>query len=275
MDILPVVQNFFGKPVRFFKAEFQVETHHRYGGTSIENQTETHSCYTNASYANFTLETWAIPLPDYSQAIGYPTAQIFDLIKRNKETFAGFYRQETIPDALGRRQNTILMAVEMCDMITAKLHTSRIKNPETRAAVIQFQRWVILMFGLIRRGRLRPIRWIQSKEAPPEYFAVLSLPSGRETRRAVLALAKKDNITEQQVYRRIQKFTGTNMITAKGMPRRHRSDKGLYRSSSEYQQVLEYRQVHPKAMGAEIRNALGLRVSAGRINYWIRNSFVH
>jgi len=50
----PIIQNFFGKPVRFFKADFRIEEHSR---------------YTNAPPMNFMLETWAIPLPDYSQAI--------------------------------------------------------------------------------------------------------------------------------------------------------------------------------------------------------------
>lgn len=290
MNTLPVVQTFFGKPVRFFKAEFQVEMNHHNGGSFIENPTEmgsrngtpsvkniteTHPRNGDASIGFFTLETWAISLPDYCRAIGYPVKKIFDLIQRSKEVFDGFYRQEIIPDTLGRRQKSILIAVEMCDMLTAKLHTSRIKDPKTRAAVIQFQRWVILMFGLIRRGRLRPVRWIQGKEAPPEYLAVLSLPSGRETRKAVLILAEKNNITEQQVYRRIQKLTGTNIITVKGKPRRTRSDKGSYRNSSEYQQVLEYRQTHTQAMGAEIKRALDLSVSAARINGWIRDMFIH
>ena len=274
MNTLPVVQTFFGKPVRFFKAEFQVENH-RYGGTSIENASEERHHHDASPRINFTLETWAIPLPDYASAIGYPARVIRRMIHLNNDIFDGFYRHETIYDAQAHRQRTILMAVEMCDMLTARLQASRIKDPETRAAVIRFQRWVIMMFGLIRRRRLRPVRWIQGKEAPPEYLAVLSLPSGRETRKAVLILAQKNNITEQQVYRRIQKLTGTNIITVKGKPRRTRSDKGSYRNSSEYQQVLEYRQTHPQAMGAEIKRALDLSVSAARINGWIRDMFIH
>jgi hypothetical protein len=77
MDTLPVVQNFFGKPVRFFKADFWVEEHCRND---------------NAPPMNFMLETWAIPLPDYAKAIGYGVEHIWRIIQRSDETFAGFYR---------------------------------------------------------------------------------------------------------------------------------------------------------------------------------------
>ncbi|HPL64825.1 MAG TPA: hypothetical protein PK587_13765 [Syntrophales bacterium] len=268
MDTLPVIQTFFGKPVRFFKTEFEVEEHSHNG---------------NAPHMNFVLETWAMPLPDYSRAIGYPIPKIFVLIQRSKEVFDGFYRYESIYDAQGHRQRTIIMAIEMCDMLTAKLHTSRIKDPATRAAVIKFQRWTIHMFCLIRRGKLRPVRF-QGAEIPADYLTILSLPPGRETRKAVVALAQKENLSEQQIYRRCQKLTSENMRTRKGEPRRARSDKGEYRTKPEYLAVKTFIAEHPEYLGngnrhkqnlqKEIRGILGLSISEGTINRWIREAAI-
>jgi len=271
MDISkPVIQNFFGKPVRFFKADFWVEEHSHNGNAPIENSIEEHCRYDNAPPLNFMLETWAIPLPDYAKAIGYGVEHIWRIIQRSDETFSGFYRHETIYDAQAHRQRTTIMAVEMCDMLTAKLHTSRIKDPETRAAVIRFQRWVIMMFGLIRRGKLRPARWPKDYNAPSSYLTLCSIPSGRDLAEAVAALAKEEKRSETTIYRRLQKMTGENVTTRKGVPRRTRSEAGSHRQRSEYQQALEYKRTHPKAGGAEIRQACGLSVSASRVNAWLR-----
>lgn len=266
----PIIQNFFGKPVRFFKADFRVEMNHRNGGAPIENMTEMGSRNGTPCAMKFTLETWAIPLPDYCRAIGYPEPKIRDMLKRNKEAFEDFYKAELVHDSLGRLQSTILMAVEICDMITARLQASRIKDPATRSAVIRFQRWVIMMFGLIRRGKLRPARWPKERDVPANYLALCSLPSGRDLKEAVLALAKQEERHPATIYRRLQKFTGENTTTRKGVPRRTRSEAGSHRQRPEYQMVLDYKREHPKAGGTEIRQACNLSASASRINAWMR-----
>lgn len=266
----PVIQTFFGKPVRFFKADFWVEEHCRNDNTSIENTREERCRYDTSPQINFTLETWAITLPDYAQAIGYGEEHIRRIIQRSADSFHGFYRHETIYDAQAHRQRTIIMAVEMCDMITARLQASRIKDPETRAAVIRFQRWVIMMFGLIRRGKLRPARWPKDYRAPSTYLTLCSLPSGRDLKEAVAALAKQEKRSETTIYRRLQTMTGENVTTRKGVPRKTRSEAGSHRQRPEYQQALDYKRLHPKAGGAEIRQACGLAVSASRVNAWLR-----
>lgn len=251
----PVIQNFFGKPVRFFKADFEVEMGCRYDTPSMQI---------------FQLESVAVPLPDYANAIGYGEEHIRKIIQRSQDVFEGFYRTERITDALGRLQPTVLMAVEMCDMLTAKLHTSRIKDPETRAAVIRFQRWVIMMFGLIRRGKLRPARWPKGRDIPSDYLALCSIPTGRDLAAAVADLARQENRSETTIYRRLQKMTGENVTTRKGVPRKTRSEAGSHRKRPEYQMALDYKREHPKAGGAVIRQACGLSVSADRINAWLR-----
>jgi hypothetical protein len=266
----PVIQTFFGKPVRFFKADFWVEENHHYDGAPLQNTTEERGRNDPSPIVNFLLETWAVPFPDFCRAIGYEERAIRLMISRNADAFHGFYRHETIYDAQAHRQRTIIMAVEMCDMITARLQASRIKDPETRAAVIRFQRWVIMMFGLIRRGKLRPARWPKDYNAPSAYLTLCSMPSGRDLTAAVAALAQKENRSETTIYRRLQKMTGENVTTRKGIPRKTRSEAGVHHKRPEYQQALDYKRKHPKAGGAVIRQACGLLVSASRINAWLR-----
>lgn len=223
MNRLPIIQTFFDKPVRFFKAEFTPELYPRNGDTG---------------YPETLLETGAIPLPDYCEAIGYPVKKIFDMIHRNKDVFEGFYRHELILDRFGRQQrNTILMAVEMCDGLNMKLHTTRLKDPAVREMVTRFQRWVLFAFHLIRTGKLRGVRWNIGKEIPSEILRILSLPSGRETCKAVKEKAVQDGISLQQAYRRLQQVRGSNSITYKGVPKRSPSFKGAFMKTAEYKTV--------------------------------------
>lgn len=60
MNTLPVVQNFFGKPVRFFKAEFQVETHHHNDAFPMEKTIEENHRNGGSPLEKFTLETWSM-----------------------------------------------------------------------------------------------------------------------------------------------------------------------------------------------------------------------
>lgn len=260
MDTLPVIQNFFGKPVRFFKAEFKMEIRGHHAPQSPEK---------------ITIETWGVPFPDFCRSIEKSEKDIRRMINLSDDVFRPFYRIEHIPDALGRQRTTILMAYEMCMLLAARLNTSKIKDADLKEKIVQFQQWIMIVFHMIRRGKLRPVRMYRGAESPPDYLSILSLPSGRETRKAVIELARKESVTEQQIYRRFQKLTGENMRTRKGNPKQSPSTAGNYRKRPEYQQVLGYRKDHPKAMGAEIRRALDLGVSAGRINFWIKATHIH
>jgi len=255
MNTLPIIQTFFDKPVRFFEAEFTPEMH-SYNG--------------NASPIKKLLETWAIPLPDYARAIGYPIPKIFEMIKRNIGVFEGFYRTEPIPDSLGRMQQTIIMAVEMCDGLNMKLHTTRLKDPNVREMVTRFQRWVLFAFHLIRTGKLRGVRWNIGKEIPSEILRILSLPSGRETSNAVKEFSEKEGISKAQGYHRLQQVRGSNSLTVKGIPKRSPSFKGTTKHPAERQKALAYKNEHPKAGGKEIKEKLGVIVSRNTINTWIR-----
>lgn len=255
MNTLPVIQNFFGKPVRFFKTEFTPDLYPRYGDTGSQKTL---------------LKTWAIPLPDYCDAIGYPVKKIFDMIQRNRDVFDGFYRHELILDRFGGQQRrTILVAIEMCDGLNMKLHTTRIKDPAVRESVTRFQRFMIYAFHLLRTGRLRGVRWNLSKDVPAEVLAILSLPSGREHKQSVLEYAKQEGICLGNAYRRLKSIRGSNIITKKGKPKENRSNKGSTHYPEERQKAITYKAEHLRAMGKEIKEAMSLTVSSNTVNRWI------
>lgn len=209
MENKPVVQNFLGKPVRFYKTVFELEMG---------------SCNVTPSSRKFKLETIAVPLPDYCSAIGILEHGLRQMIQLSEEVFKGLYRTEIIPDALGRNQPTIIMAQEMVDGLTFKIHTSRIKDPETRNQVIDFQRFIMLTIGLIRRGKLLSTHDLATSfSCPPDYQNLLTLPSGRDLKRAVGMVADKEGLSAETVYRKLRRIRGSNVINARGVPRKQRA----------------------------------------------------
>lgn len=280
MESLPIIQSFLDRPVRFFKARFEIEMRCH---NDTQSSSDLYPRYGGTGMQQTILQTWAIPLPDYSRAIGYPDKKIFEMIKRNKDVFDGFYRTELILDRSGgQRRNTILMAVEMCDGLNMKLHTTRIKDPGVREFVVRFQRWVLLAFHALRTGKLRPSYWRPKGDVLDEYERVLLLPMGRETSRAVKALAEKDGRSLQQEYRRLQKIRGSNALTSKGKPRKSPSFKGTTRYPEERAKVMTFITEHPEYLGhgnrfkdhqkKEIHKILGLQVSCARMCAWIREA---
>lgn len=256
MNTFPVIQSFFGKPVRFFKTEFVVELRGHHDPPAL---------------SNFHIETWAVPFPDFCRAIGYDERAVKRLIERSDEVFKPFYRTEIIFDMQAvQRRATILMSYEMCQLLVAKLETARIKDEATRCLVIDFQRWAIIAFHLLRTGKLRGVRWNLGKDVPAEVLAILSIPSGREHKQAAREYADKESISLTHAYWRLKSIRGSNIITAKGKPKSTRSDKGSTHYPDERQKAIAYRAEHPRAMGEEIKQALGLTVSSNTINIWIR-----
>ena len=209
-DVKPVMQHFLGKPVRVFRATFQV-------GMGSRNMT--------SSSRVFTLQTYAIPLPDLCNSIGILEHGLRQMIKQSEEVFAGLYRTEPLLDALGRMQQTILLSQEMVDGLVFKLSTSRIKDPETRARVVEFQRFVMLTIGLIRKGKLKAVHDPAQALAstPPAYQDLLLLTSGRDLRQGVDALAAEEGKSTSTVYRKLLQYRGNTVITKTGQPRKRRT----------------------------------------------------
>lgn len=205
--ITPIIQSFFGTVVRFFNAEFKMEMRHHYD---------------TPSPTEIVIKTWAVALPDYATSIGYPEHLIRRMIRLNNEVFRHLWRIEQIPDVLGRIQPTILMAQAMCDMLATNLYTSRIKDPSKRAAIIRFQQWTMIVFDMIRMGKLRPARWPQRTNVSQKYLPLLSIPSGKFHREKIIELAREEGRCLNTIYRRLKLVRGSNIITAKGKPRKSR-----------------------------------------------------
>lgn len=249
METLPVIQNFFGKPVRFFKADI-VGT---WGGYDTPLR----------------LETWMIPFPDFCSALGQEEKEVRRKIRLDDEVYKGLYSTELILDRTNsQRRHTLLMAYEMCQLIVAKLETSRIKDPVKQAMVIAFQQRLMIAFHLLRTGKIRPVRWDIGKDIPAEYLDILSLPMGREHRKTVQELAEREGKSLQHTYRRLQSLRGGNAITKKGTPKRRRSDAGAYRKTSAYKTVEFVYCQHPKLLKKEIARIAG--VPYGKVVRWLR-----
>jgi hypothetical protein len=255
MNQLPIIQTFFGKPVRFFEADFEIEMGGRNGPPSSNK---------------IILKTWATPFPDYCRAVGYQEREITKIINRNPDLFDGFFRLEVLPDSLGRLQKTILMAQAMCDMITARLQASRIKDPATREMVIDFQRWVIFAFEAIRTGKLRPVRWHKGMDVRPEYMRILSLPCGAATMDAVKALAAVEKKSIQRIYRRLKDVRGTNAITARGIPRKSPSTSGSHKRPAEVDRILLFATANPAATNKKICALSDTAYHYGHVNAILR-----
>jgi len=209
MDDRPVIQNFLGKPVRFFKDSFQVELPLREGNLSVRV---------------FALKTYATPLPDFCSAIGCKESRVISLIESSREVFQGLYRTERLPDIHGRIQPCILMAQELVEILISKILAAAGKDPLTRARMFKFQRWFMLTVGLIRNGKFQFIRnsFNQFKEATQEYRDILFLRSGHEIALRVKAIAEKEGVYPSTVYARLRQMRGGNVINGKGVPRKTR-----------------------------------------------------
>jgi len=227
MDTKPVVQNFLGKPVRFYKTSFELEM----GPCNVtpsplntpQPRTEMRGRYAPSSSRIFHIETYAIPFPDFCQAVGYDERAVTKLIRSSRDVFEGLHRVEKIPDSLGRMQSTIMLSQEMADGLVFKISTSRIKDLKTRNQVIAFQRFIMLTIGLIRRGKLKATHNLETSfSCPPDYQNLLSLPSGSDLARAVGMVADKEGTSPVTVYRKLRRLRGSNVINARGVPRKQR-----------------------------------------------------
>jgi len=91
-------------------------------------------------------EVW-IPLADLATAWGVDRKTPGNLIGRNQELFAGMFRSDgdvTYHD-VNERGLYLLMG---------KISADRLKNPEAKAAMIRFQRWVPELIQKFRKGEI-------------------------------------------------------------------------------------------------------------------------
>ena len=213
------------------------------------------------------------------------------MINLSNETFKFFYRVEPIPDALGRIQETIIMAQEMVDGLTFKLHTSRINDPGTRARVIEFQKWAMLMLGMIRRGQLRPIHVSKDASIPHQAYDFLALKEHKARGKFQKHACEELGWSKSKFYKMVDLARKScNMLpepTKKtGQPKKTRCDKGTTKYPGEKEQVVEFflanrekfekhgnrfKELPQKA----IKEKLNLQTNQATINRWIRSHRVH
>jgi hypothetical protein len=200
VDRYPVIiQNFFRIPVRFFRLNFEVEMHTRKA-----------------------LQTWAIPLADLASSVNYPQRLIRKIILRNLKFFIHSYKIDFARDSYGRYESMILIPGEMMSALTVGIQGSSTKNPKIRERARHFQRWALIVLHMIRTRKLIPVRWIRSTDVDSKYIALLSIPSGRDHKKRVAELAREEGKSLMTIYRRLKWIRGSNIITARGTPRKTR-----------------------------------------------------
>ncbi|NDY74619.1 hypothetical protein DO021_21805 [Desulfobacter hydrogenophilus] len=114
-------------------------------------------------------------------------------------------------------------------------------------------------------GSIKPSEWSSKGDLISSSRQIHSLKPCIKRGELVRDLAQREGISKQTAYRMIGRVTG------KRMRQSIRCDRGKTRYPKEQAQVFHYIKRHPKAGGTEIRNALGLTVSATLINAWLRN----
>lgn len=274
VKIFPIVTHFLDKPVRFFPMVFEIEMRgHNAPQPSFKNSKEIGYHNDTQSWSKkVVIETQAIPLPDYCTAIGVAENNIRRMINISNETFKSFYRIEPIPDALGRIRETIIMAQEMVDGLTFKLHTSRIKDPQTRERVIEFQKWAMIMLGMIRRGQLRPIHIPKDASIPHQAWDFLAL-EGRKIRGEFQKQARQELGWSRGKFYKMANLARQSI----GMPpaKRPHKDKGSFVNRHEFKQVEEYLKDHTDAGGKAVKAALDIPVNVCTVRRWLRYIRAH
>lgn len=102
-----------------------------------------------------------IPLTDIARAVGHSRQALHLIIKRSPESFADHTRAVNInltgEFAPNPNQTVICVNEQGVYLLLGKMHTTRIKNPAIREAIIRFQRWVPELIKSYRKGDLQPI----------------------------------------------------------------------------------------------------------------------
>lgn len=93
-------------------------------------------------------ELW-FPLSDLAEAWGVDRTTPPKIIQRNKEVFDGLFQGWEVSSQLMDCVNELGLYLLM-----GKVSPDRLKNPEARAAIIRFQRWVPELIQQYRKGEL-------------------------------------------------------------------------------------------------------------------------
>lgn len=121
-DVKPVMQHFLGKPVRFYPV---VETMtYSVGGVARKP---------------LTIRTWAIPLPDLAAVSAVDANILITTLKSRSSLLIGQEFMASIPDALGRQQNTRMLTLLAAKSVLIARHCTRMKSPES---VVACYRWL-------------------------------------------------------------------------------------------------------------------------------------
>lgn len=136
-----------------------------------------------------------------------------------------------------------------------------------------------LVWALVN-GELKPSKWSQKGDLVSAARQILSLPEGKKRAALIDDLTIREGCSPHHTYRKIFMATGERLKTKKGVPRRTRSNKGIQHTKPEYQAVMAFIAEHPEYLGKgnchkhnlkkDIRSILGLSVSEGTVNRWIR-----
>jgi hypothetical protein len=132
-----------------------------------------------------------------------------------------------VPEGIGCQRRALVLAQEMATAIAARLSVVNHKNKDSQTLLIEFQRWIIYVGGLIRKGKLKALsqQMIRLLGVPQGYRDLLFMQSGRELARRVKALAEVEGKSSEHIYRLLRRMRGGNVVTLKGVHRKVRKSK--------------------------------------------------
>lgn len=208
MDNRRIIQSFLDKPVRFYKVTLPL-------GNTLPS-----TC------RPFHADTYAIPLEDFCNAVCCGQDEILKLIKLPEHPSSELYLLDQLSGKGGKQVQSVILSKELLYGLTFSLWEME-SEPDIKARIVSFQRWIMMVVGQIRTGKLHfsRNRFAEFNDAPQEYLDLLQMRSCRELSQQVKWLAEKEGVRYESIYRRLRAMRGSNVITENGLPRKTRRAK--------------------------------------------------
>lgn len=146
-----------------------------------------------------------IVLNDIADAITYDRSALRQLLKRGEEVFEGMVGKVMIPSPQGIQEHLAVNRDGLVGLLV-KIEYKRVKDPEKRQLIIEFQRWAIKKLGQIVAGELPQEEfhpWAERAEQHLRFAKALAETSGVKPG---IALAAAIDVAEKEIGRSLEVY---------------------------------------------------------------------
>lgn len=146
-----------------------------------------------------------IPVNDIADALEYSREVLRRLVNRNIEVLRPFVGK-TVMVSPGGVQETLCADRDGVIGILMKLDYNRVKDPEKRQMIIEFQHWAIRKLGQIMAGEIQPEEfqpWAERAEQHLRFAKALAEASGVKPG---IALAAAIDMAEREIGRSLESY---------------------------------------------------------------------